>query len=103
MRSLPYAPMKAVDRTMGPAYVHSLPNPVTNEHLEQNGIASSVVPRTLATLRYFGLIDRDGNWLPPLERLSSAGPEQYQDVLADIVQRAYEPVLTQVSVSEATD
>jgi hypothetical protein len=102
-RNAPYAPHRSVQQVLTRYRERGLPNPLTSSQLETIGVPASMAPRTLAALRFLGLIDEGGNRLEPFERLRRASTEEYPEQLAEIVRAAYLPVFTIVNPAEDSD
>lgn len=99
----PYAPAKAVVGVIDQLRKQGLPEPLTLTGLERVGVATSMTPRTLQTLRFLGMIDEGGNRLENYDRLSRAKTDEFPGVLAEIVQAAYLQVFTIVNPATDTD
>lgn len=102
--SAPYAPTKAVMTAIIRYRDRGLPSPLDTSGLEQIGIASTMAPRTLAALKFLGLIDEEsGKTTEAFDRIKRASTEEYPGQLAEVVQAAYLPVFSIVNPAEDGD
>ena len=99
----PYAPLANVITVIRRRRERGILFPVTLQTLGTLGIPEGNQARTLAALRFLGLIDAEGNSTDVFGRLSHAKSEDYQDTLAEVIREAYEPVFTIVNPAEDTD
>lgn len=90
----PYAPTKAVMEAIGRYRDRGLPLPLAAEGLEQIGVAATMAPRTLASLKFLDLIGNDGQPRENFDRLKRATTDEYKGQLAEIVRAAYLPVFS---------
>ena len=88
----PYAPVDNVIGVIRRLRERGLPDTLTLGVLQSVGIPSGNAPRTLAALRFLGLVDDEGQWTEQMGRLARTTSDQYQSVLANIVRGAYEPI-----------
>ena len=93
-QSAPYAPIANVLSLIRRIRERGLPSPLTLRELERVGIPTGNASRTLAALRFLGLVDEDGNHLQPFDVVARASTEEYPDVLAAIIRAAYSQVFT---------
>lgn len=96
----PYAPIANVLEVIRRRRDRGLPDQLTTEVLEQVGIASGNVSRTLQALRFLGLMAEDGRKTDLMERIGKASTAEYPGILADLVRNAYQPVFTIVDPSK---
>jgi hypothetical protein len=99
----PYAPYKSVQSVVTRYRERNLPDPLTTAEMERIGVPSSMAPRTMAALRFLGLVDEGGNRLEPFERLKRANTQEYPGQLAEIVRAAYLPVFQIVDPAQDND
>jgi hypothetical protein len=99
----PYAPTKAVVAAIDRYRERGLPLPLDASGLEQIGIAGTMTPRTLQTLKFLKLINDDGSLAENFKRLKRASTEEYPGLLAEIVRAAYLPVFSIVNPAEDSD
>lgn len=99
----PYAPINHVLNVIRRFRERGLPNPLTLQELERVGVPPSNAPRTLAALRFVGLINDEGERTSEFERIGRASTEEYPGVLDEIVKAAYAPVFTVVDPAENSD
>ena len=97
----PYAPIASVLGVIRRRRERGLVFPVSLAILGAVGVSEGNRSRTLAALRFLGLLDPEGHSTPVFDRIGVAKTEEYPQVLAEIVQSAYEPVFTMVA--PATD
>ena len=102
-QTAPYAPLTNVLTVIRRYRERGLPDPVTLQELERIGVPSGNAPRTLAALRFLGLVTDEGRRTEAFNRLGRATSTEYPDVLAEIVQEAYRPVLTVVDPAEDSE
>ena len=96
----PYAPVQNVLDIIRRNRDRGLPETVTTKTLEAIGIPESSRPRTLAALRFLGLLGDDGARTDLFKRLERADGGDYPDVLAEILREAYSPVFLIVTPGE---
>jgi len=77
--------------------------PLTGQMLGALGIPDGNQARTLAALRFVGLIDEEGNSTEQFNRITNAGTEEYPEVLAETVREAYNPIFTMVDPAQDSD
>ena len=99
----PYAPVHNVLRVIRHLRERGLPDPLSFQELERIGIPAGNAPRTLAALRFLGLVGDDGARTQAFDRLGRATTQEYPEVLAEIVRAAYQPVFTVVDPAEDTE
>ena len=99
----PYAPVDNVLKVIRRLRERGLPSPLTLLELERLGIPSGNAPRTLAALRFLGLIEEDGQRSETFDRLGKANTDEYAGLLAEIVRAAYSPVFTIVDPARDGD
>jgi hypothetical protein len=95
-QAAPYAPVNNVLTVIRRLGERGLPDPLTLQELERIGIPAGNAPRTLAALRFLGLVDDDGGRTQALDRLGRASTQEYPEVLAEIVRAAYQSIFTVV-------
>ncbi|MCH8009446.1 MAG: DUF5343 domain-containing protein [Chloroflexi bacterium] len=102
-QTAPYAPVNNVLTVLRRLREHGLPEALSFGSLERIGIPAGNAPRTLAALRFLGLVDEEGQRKPAFERLARAKSEEYNEALADIVRAAYAAVFGIVDPEETSD
>jgi len=102
-QAAPYAPVDNVLTVIRRLRERGLPERLGLGELQTIGIPAGNAPRTLAALRFLGLVDEDGQRTQALERLDRATTEEYPQVLAEIVRAAYTPVFTIVDPAQDSD
>ena len=101
--SAPYAPPSNVISVLRKFRESGLPWPLTAESLTHIGISQGNAPRTLATLKFLGLVDDDGERTKDMDSLAKASEQEYREVLAEIVKSAYSYVFSILDPSTAND
>lgn len=99
----PYAPVHNVLTVIRKLRDRGLPNPLSLKELERTGVPEGNAPRTLASLRFLGLVNEEDYLTPAFERFGKAPTSEYQEVLAEIVRAAYAPVFTLVDPAEDSE
>jgi hypothetical protein len=92
----PYAPNGAVLRIIKELRENGLTEPVSQDGLEQLGIATTMVGPTMSALVFLGLIDEGGNTTSAFDRLRRASTKEYPGILAEIVRKAYLQIFAKV-------
>jgi hypothetical protein len=77
-----------------------LPDGVTNRYLERIGIPSGNISRTLAALRFLGLVEAGGEKTPIFEQLARAPDDEYPRLLSEVIRSAYAEVFQIVDPAE---
>lgn len=101
--SAPYAPVSNVLAVIRRLRERGLPDPLTLQELERIGIPSGNAPRTLAALRFLGLVDEEGHRTAAFERIGRASTDEYESVLAEVIRAAYADVFTVIDPAKDTD
>jgi hypothetical protein len=96
----PYAPVNNVLTVIRRLRERGLPDPLTLQELERVGIPKGNAPRTLAALRFLGLVDDEGARSQAFDRLGRASTQEYSETLAEIVRAAYQPIFTVVDPAQ---
>ena len=96
----PYAPLKNVRAVIHRMRDRGLPNEIDTDTLATIGIAEGNQPRTLAALKFLGLVTEGNRQAPEFERIGRASNEEYAGVLEEILREAYAPVLQIVHPAE---
>lgn len=99
----PYAPGNNVLAVIRRRRERGLVFPITGQVLGAVGIPEGNQPRTLAALRFLGLVDEEGNSTGLFDRINDARTEEYPQVLGEIIRGAYNPVFTMVDPSQDGD
>src|SRR5437899_2304963 len=79
----PYAPAKAVMKVIQRYRDRGLPDTLTPKALEQIGVPGTMSPRTLAALKFLGLLESDGTRTEAFERLKRAQTNEYPGQFAE--------------------
>lgn len=95
-QTAPYAPVDNVLRVIHRLRERGLPELLSFGALQSIGIPAGNAPRTLAALRFLGLVGEEDQRTDRMEQLRRATTDQYQEVLAHILRDAYEPIFTLV-------
>ncbi len=69
-----------------------LPETVGLGALDAISIPEGNQPRTLAALKFLGLVAEDDQRTPLFDRLGRAPTEEYREILAEVIRAAYAPV-----------
>jgi hypothetical protein len=99
-KKMPYAPAGSVLTVIRRYRAHGAPKTVDVIEITRVGVSSGNAPRTIAALKFLGIVDDNGKFL---DRLSKASTEEYPDVLGDIVRDAYSNIFTITEPSTATE
>lgn len=99
----PYAPVHNVLSVIRRLRERGLPDPLTLQELERVGIPAGNAPRTLAALRFLGLVDDEGGRTQVFDRLGRASTQEYPEILAEIVRAAYHPVFEIVDPAQGNE
>ena len=102
-KSAPYAPVAHVLTVIRRRRDRGMPFPITLQTLGALGVPDGNQARTLAALRFLGLIDPEGLSTEVFDRLRDAKSGDYPGTLAEIIRAAYEPVFTIVNPAEDSD
>ncbi len=89
---VPYAPVNNVLSVIRRFRDHGLPEILSFGELQRIGIPGGNAPRTLAALRFLGLVDEEGRRTPAFDRLGVAKSDEYNATLAEIIRDAYRQV-----------
>ena len=108
MRSSPsrrgaYGPLDAVLKFLTKLRDGHVTEPVAIDSLIQLGVARGNSHRTLASLRFLGLVNADGSLTAEALELAKAPTGEYQEVLSRVVNQAYWEVFEAVNPVDATD
>lgn len=99
----PYAPTAHVLGVIRRRRDRGMMFPLTGQMLGALGIPDGNQARTLAALRFLGLVDEEGNSTGLFDRITNARTEEYPGVLAETVREAYNPVFTMVDPAQDSD
>jgi hypothetical protein len=102
-QSAPYAPVNNVLSVIRRVRERGLPDALSFGELQRIGIPAGNAARTLAALRFLGLVDEDGRRTTAFDRLGRAKSDEYNEVLAEIVHDAYKGVFSIVDPSQHSD
>jgi len=89
---LPYAPPSNVTGVIRRYRDRSIPDKIDVALLTDIGVSKGNVHRTLAALRFLGLLDEDDQPTPAFTSLQMATDEEYPAVLEALVKNAYQEV-----------
>jgi hypothetical protein len=90
----PYTSARAIVDVIKRYRERGLPEPVTESALEQIGIPPSLLGLTFRALLFLALVDEGGFKTESFDQLRRASTEEYPNILAGIVRKAYLPVFT---------
>jgi hypothetical protein len=99
----PYAPPSAVLGVIRHYRKMDVPEKVTLTNLRQVGVTEALAPRTLAALRFLGLVAEDGVTTDRFRALRFAKDNEYQQTLVDILNESYHEVFAHVELASAGD
>jgi hypothetical protein len=99
----PYAPPSAVLAVINHYKNRDVPPSVTLTNLQQIGVTEGLAPRTMAALKFLGLLQDDGTTTDQFRALRYASHDDYRSVLAGILEAAYKGVLDHVELATAGD
>src|SRR4051794_17744382 len=88
----PYAPPASVLSVIRRMHARGLPELIDESVLAMSDVPDSLHTRTLAALRFLGLVDDRSRRTELFTRLGKATTEEYPPLLAEIVRAAYAPV-----------
>ena len=87
----PYAPVVNVLAVVQRVRDRGLPEVIDNDTLGVIGIPEGNRPRTLAALKFLGLVDNADRRTTSMEWIGRATTDEYPTVLAEIIREAYAP------------
>jgi hypothetical protein len=99
----PYAPPSSVLNIIRHYRSKDVPEKVTVTNLMQIGVTEALANRTMAALRFLGLVREDDTTTDEFRSLRYATDDQYQEVLGGIVNAAYKDVLDHVNLESADE
>ena len=99
----PYAPPSSVLSIIRHYRSKDVPEKVTVTNLMQIGVTEALANRTMAALRFLGLIREDDTTTDEFRSLRYANDDQYQEVLGGILNAAYKDVLDHINLESADD
>lgn len=102
VKNAPYAPTGSVLSVIRRYREHGAPKTVDLTEITRVGVSEGNAPRTLASLKFLGLLDKD----KPSESfslLNRATTEEYPNVLADIVRSAYSDIFAILDPAKASE
>jgi hypothetical protein len=102
-RQAPYAPISNVISVIRRLRQRGLPDVLTTQELPRLGVAEGNVTRTIAALKFLGLIDEENHRTETFNRLGRASTAEYPELLGEILKTAYSAVFAIVDPSEAND
>lgn len=99
----PYAPPKAIMDLVLRHRNKGLPSPVDADVLARSGIADSIIPRTLQSLKILDLIGDDGSVSEAFERIRLAPEAEYRQRLTEWLNAAYADALAYIDPATAQE
>lgn len=99
----PYAPVQNVLLVIRRRRDGRLLGSLGADELARMGIPQGNISRTLATLRFLGLVSENGEQAPVFTRLGRVSEDEYPKVLDEIIQNAYAPIFQVVDPATADD
>lgn len=99
----PYAPPSAVLAVIHHYRRRDVPASVTLTNLQQIGVTEALAPRTMAALKFLKLLREDGSTTDEFRAIRYASEQDYQTVLAGILEAAYRNVLDHIDVASASE
>lgn len=99
----PYAPPSAVLKVIRHYADRDVPERVTLMNLMQIGVTEALAPRTMAALKFLGLLEDDGLTTDRFRALRFAKSDEYQEVFSGVLDVAYKDILDHVDVGTASD
>lgn len=90
----PYAPTKAVIDVVRRYRERGLPDPLTATDLERVGVPMTMTGLTLKALVFLQLVDEGGNRCEAFESIRRASTNEYPEIFAEIIRKAYLPIFT---------
>lgn len=99
----PYAPPSAVLSVIHFYRNRDVPASVTLTNLQQVGVTETLAPRTMASLKFLGLLNEDGTTTDQFRAIRYANDTEYQQVLTGILEAAYKEVLDHIDITAAGD
>ncbi len=100
---VPYAPPSSVITVLRQLRNAALPDILDNQSIERIGVSKGNAGRTVAAMKYIGVIDGEGKKTEIQDRLARASTEEYPNVLAEVLRNAYSKVFKRVDPAEASD
>lgn len=99
----PYAPPSAVLKIIRHYSDRDVPERVTPTNLLQLGVTEALAPRTMAALKFLGLLEEDGLTTERFRALRYASADDYNQVFRDMLEAAYKNIFDHVDVTSATE
>src|SRR5437016_3530265 len=99
----PYAPPSAVLAVINHYKRRDVPPSVSLTNLQQIGVTEALAPRTMAALKFLGLLRDDQTTTEEFRALRYASDDEYQKVLGGILEAAYRGVLDHINLETAGD
>lgn len=99
----PYAPPSAVLSVIHFYKNRDVPASVTLTNLQQIGVTEALAGRTMAALKFLGLLREDNTTTDQFRAIRYAKADEYQKVLTGILEAAYRGVLDHIDISTAGD
>ena len=96
----PYAPWAQVKNFLDTIKALN-PKVIDLDYLKKNQMGGKEPSPLLATIRFLGLVDGQGNCTEKLDSIKVRGQEQYQKALEPIVREAYAKLFEAVDVDQA--
>jgi hypothetical protein len=99
----PYAPPSAVLRVIQHYRSRDIPEKITITNLMQIGVTEALANRTMAALRFLGLVREDETTTDEFRALRFASEDEYRNVLSGILNAAYKDVLDHINLESASE
>lgn len=99
----PYAPPATVLGTIRHYRTFDPPEYLSTTNLRQIGVTESLLPRTVAALRFLNLVREDMTTTDQFRALRFADEDQYQTFLREMLNVSYKDVLDNLDLSTATE
>ena len=97
----PYAPPSAVMDVINHYRKRDVPERIALVNLQQIGVTEGLAPRTMAALRFLGLMREDGTTTDQFRAIRYATDEDFKTVFQGILQAAYKGVFDHVDLATA--
>jgi hypothetical protein len=99
----PYAPPATVLAVIRHHRKRDVPERISTATLQQIGVTESLIPRTVAALKFLGLVQDDLTTTEKFRSLRYAKDDDYEDTLGRILDDVYEDVLKVIELPTATE
>jgi hypothetical protein len=98
----PYAAPSNITAVLKRTRTRNLPEIIDGDFITLSGVPAIVIGRVMEGLRFIGAIREDGRPTDDLRAISAASDEEYRDVLANMVRRAYQEDFERINPAEDT-